>query len=207
MAADSDAPCSTSIRTAARTRRELRVRRSGRPGSYSARRIGKPGVDHRGELPREDRDLLQLHLLGRSSSMFRPRFCLPTSSGVKPCSRRRCSDQGFVVGDERARDQVPAAVADLVGVGVRHRSLTSHPAHGHAAHAAAAQRVVVSRAAPGPPRRQKACGRADQPLELLGVVAALERHLLGDAARLHVARRATCPSSASRSARPPASRE
>jgi hypothetical protein len=25
------------------------------------------------------------------SSMFRPRLCLPTSSGVSPCSRSRCS--------------------------------------------------------------------------------------------------------------------
>ena len=76
--------------------------------------------------------------------------------------------------DHTDSDQVPAAVADLVLVGLCHGL---HPSHRHAAahtHRHAAGVVADG----GGPRVRVGAGATDQALELLGVVAPLEGELL-----------------------------
>src|SRR5918996_661844 len=108
-----------------------------------------------------------------------PRFWRLTSSGVRPCSRRRA----------RTSASLSATSDPVVTLPARSRTLywkvsAISASHQHAAGRApvGAERGVVS---VGRGARERA---ADQPLELLGVVTALEGDLLRDPAGLDVLR-------------------
>ncbi len=126
----------------------------------------QPGVHHGGELPREDRDLLELDLRGPDVDLeVEALLLLADLERDVSHLAEALEDQALVVRDQRAGDEVPGLVPNLVLVGIRHSRLPTS-----------------CRPWPWLPRRPCRWVRnraADEALELLGVVAPLERHRPG----------------------------
>src|SRR5207247_11145034 len=88
---------------------------------------GQARVDHGRELPREDRQLLELDLLLRQIDVEATALFADLERR-EPLLAQSLQDERLVVGNDRAADQVPPPVADLVGVGDGHGlSVTSRP--------------------------------------------------------------------------------
>src|SRR5262249_21349421 len=77
-------------------------------------------IHHRGELTREDRELLELDLLLGQLDVHAAAL-LADLERRQPLLAESLQDERLAVGDERSADQVAAAVADLVRVGAGHR--------------------------------------------------------------------------------------
>src|SRR5512132_63862 len=119
----------------------------------------QPRVDHRGELPREHRQLLELDLLLGQLDV-EPATLFADLERREALLAEPLQDQRLVVRNEGPADEVPAAVADLVRVGVGHRLPHIPPKPSDVPNDPVAHELASS-----PPRAEPPAEYADSPPE------------------------------------------